>query len=174
MEDGMEIMARESRSRGGLVWLRSPRRNPVRHRPRGEAAVAAPFFRNLLHGISLLPGVSMLMMLLAGMDGGGSPNLFEVVAAGLFISLYTVVPAVTGGLLYLPLVSWAARRWPRRARAIAVAASPLIALGTVPWGMAGFLGLWSVVIPVAAGLIYYGATIRLPVDSPATDAEGAR
>lgn len=168
----METMT--NRSRGVLVWLGSARRKHVRHRPRGEATASVHFFRNLLHGISLLPVVSMLMMLLAGMDGGGSPNLLEVVVAGIFISLYTVVPAVTGGLLYLPLVSWAARRWPRRARAIAVAAAPLVALGTVPWGMARFLGLWWAVIPVAAGLFYYGATIRLPVEPPAPDAEVAR
>lgn len=169
----MEITAREGRERGGLGWPRSPREKPARHQPRDEA-VAAPFFRNLLRGIALLPIVSMLMMLLSGMDGGGSPNPIEIVVVGLFISVYAMVPAVTGGLLYLPLVSWAARRWPRRARTIAVAAAPLIALGTVPWGMAGFLALWSIAIPVAAGLFYYGATIHLPVESPATDAEGAR
>lgn len=168
----METMT--NRSRGALVWLRSARPRLVRHRPRGEATASAPFFRNLLHGISLLPVVSMLMMVLAAVEDGGSPGLVEIFLAGLFISLYALVPAVTGGLLYLPLVSWAARRWPRRARAIAVAAAPLVALGTVPFGLAGFVALWWAAIPVAAGLFYYGATIRLPAESPAPVAEVAR
>jgi len=150
-----------SRAAGALVWLRG---RPVPHV--APASARRLFWRNLLWGIALLPLVGVLVTILMLTEETSSGAL-QILMVPVLITLYALVPAVTGGVLYLAVVDRAARRWPRRARAIAVGCLPLIALGTVPWGMWPAFGVWQIALPVAAGLLIYGATLQLPGDARA-------
>lgn len=163
----METREQASRARGMLVWLRSPGR-PVRRRVRREGeTTGALALRNLGRGMVILgPAASLMMLLMVADDGASRPSLLELLFVSAFAWFYAFFPAVTGAALYLPLVHGSAKRWPRRGRAIALACTPLVALGTVPWGMWRALAFWQVWLPMAAGLLFWAATLRLPAAPP--------
>lgn len=131
------------------------------------------FFECLLRGAVVLVPVSVAMMALFAMQGGDNlaRDLFIVVFLSPFAYMFALLAAFTGALLYLPAVWWAARRWTRAGRAIALACTPLMLLGTLPyWGMWRMVEIWQIWMPAAAGLLVWAATLRLP--APAARAAG--
>lgn len=139
-------------------WMRHARRAAGR----AESA-SILFLLNLVLGAFLVVPVTgaMALMWVLG-DKGATANVLEILTIWLFVLVFALIAAVTGGLVYLPVVLWAAMRSPHRGRAIALACTPLVALGAVPWGTWPALVLPWVWVPVAAGLLLYGVLVRLP------------
>ena len=139
----------------------------------GPEAALAWIALGMLRGIVILAPVVLAITILWTVemhDGVVLHSLFLFCVILFFAACYAPLPAITGGMLYLPLVWWAARRWPRAGRAIAVACAPAMVIGALPWPGAwpGITGTWTIGVPVGIGLTIWIATLPLPAQASET------
>lgn len=138
---------------------------PARGGEASEAEAALLWFgMGLIRGLVILvPVVVLIAVAFAVDDHPLGLVLMIVVAFSFFGYLIALLPAFTSALLYLPLVWWGARRWPRAGRVVALACAPLVGLGTLPfWEMWRMVEMWQMWMPVAAGLLVWAAALPLP------------
>jgi hypothetical protein len=118
--------------------------------------------------VLLFVGLLPLFLVLAGglaRITGVEPRA-DVIGTSLVLYPAFLAPVLTGGLLYLVCLFAAARWLQLRRRAAALALTPVIALGFLPFGMSHVLSERHFVIAFALSLVAYGFLVAIPAKDP--------
>jgi hypothetical protein len=113
------------------------------------------FLRNLL---VLLCVTLPLLVLLFGLFNREEATDFLGEAVLLYVGF--IGPMVIGGVLYLLVLSLLTSYLPRRGRLSAFALAPLLGVGWVVFGMAGFFAMRGFAVSFIASVIVYGMLVK--------------